>query len=86
MSLDNSTPEKGPKTYSVPSGLLLRWYSQQKDIIDASASEHKRIMETTPGAERDPDVSLMAGRIGGASEVLRSFGELLIQSSTEQTP
>jgi hypothetical protein len=79
MTIHQAPFEGAPKSASVPASLLLGWYDLEKTKAEAKASEVRRIMQTTPGAERDPDTALLAGRAEGAADVLRSLADYLIQ-------
>ncbi len=81
MNLDSTSPEikKAPATVSVEQ--LLEWYAQRRAIAEANSSDFRRRLQDNPGAERDPDFALMGGRIQGATEELKSFGDFLIQAS-----
>ena len=85
MTTEINSLEKGPQSVSIPAGDLLEWYSQQKAILDARSAELRRIFASTVGAETNPDVAFIVGRVAGEAALLRSFGDFLILNSTQQT-
>ena len=61
---------------------LIEWHMAESMRVALLRGELNRVLKE-PGAETDPDVALLAGRVEGRTHVLTSFGEFLI-AKTQQ--
>lgn len=59
---------------------LLEWYRQQALMLQNSQESFKAFSQI-PGAERDPEINELAGRIIGVQETLAAFSDMVIKKA-----
>ena len=70
----------GQKPSVIAVSTLLEWYRQQS-LMFKNSQEAFKALSQIPGAERDPEINELAGRISGIEETLLSFSDMVIMQA-----